>query len=78
VERLKAKLDANTAALTKLEPYFGPNFAAARIILDGARADNVGLSWASGAVCGPQGCSCGNTGCLHQICWRIYAFQGAS
>jgi hypothetical protein len=77
VERLREMLDRNTQALTAAEPYFGPNFAAARIILDGARADNVGLHWASGAVAGPQGCTCGNTGCLHTVCWRIYSYAPA-
>jgi hypothetical protein len=74
MERLKALLDANAAALTEQEPYFAANFAAARIILDGARAHNVGLTWASGAVCGAHGCSCGNKGCLHVTAWRIYDY----
>jgi hypothetical protein len=73
VERLKAKLDASCAQLCANEPYFTPNFQAARIILDGARAGNTGLRWASGAICGPLGCTCGDKGCLHQVCWRIYS-----
>jgi hypothetical protein len=75
MDRLKTMLDRHVAALAEREPFFAPNFAAARVILDGAKVDNVGLRWASGAVCGPSGCSCGNRGCLHAVAWRL--FRGA-
>lgn len=72
MDRLHTLLDAHLAALTAAEPYFAPNFAAARRLLDGAKAGNHGLTWATGAVCGAQGCSCGDRGCLHQTAWRLF------
>lgn len=74
MERLKALLDKNCASLCAAERYFTASFIAARQLLDGAHADNVGLQFPSGAVCGPHGCSCGDKGCLHAIAWKIYTY----
>ena len=71
MDRLKTTLDRNLAVLCEREPYFAPNFAAARVLLDSARAGNGGLTFGK-VVCGPQGCSCGNRACLHMTGWRIY------
>jgi hypothetical protein len=71
MDKLHTMLDRHLATLTEREPYFAPNFQAARVLLDGAIAGNGGLIWPH-AVCGPLGCSCGNRACLHRICWRIY------
>lgn len=68
----KAQLDHNMARLSTAEPYFAPNFAAARPLLDSAKASGEGLRFPSGATCGPEGCSCGNRGCLHTTAWRVY------
>lgn len=72
MKKLAALLDRNLAALSQAEPYFAPCFLAARALLDNAKAGNAGLSWSSGAVCGPRGCSCGNRGCLHATAWRVF------
>lgn len=69
-----AQLDCNVAQLAQAEPYFAPNFKAARVLLDGARESKEGLIFPSGAVCGPRGCSCGNRGCLHQTAWRVFSY----
>lgn len=68
------QLDANAARLCAREPYFAPNFEAARALLQAATIDADGLYWSGGALCGPQGCSCGNRGCLHQTAWRIFCY----
>lgn len=72
MERMKELLDAHLAALIAREPYFAPNFTAARRLLDGAKIGNNGLTWHSGAVCGPTGCSCSDRGCLHRLSWRVF------
>lgn len=72
MDRLKTMLDANVASLCEKERYFAPAFQAARNLLDSATAHNGGLAFPSGAVAGPQGCSCGNRACLHQVAWRIF------
>lgn len=72
MERMKDLLDAHLAALISAEPYFAPNFTAARRLLDGAKACNGGLRWSTGAVCGPQGCSCSDRGCLHRLSWLVF------
>jgi hypothetical protein len=70
--KIKGLLDAHLAQLAQAEPYFAPNFQAARVLLDSALDKDGGLRWASGATCGPRGCSCGNKACLHATAWRLY------
>ncbi len=70
--KIKGLLDRHLAQLSQAEPFFAPTFERARMLLDGAAIGNGGLRWASGAVCGPQGCTCGNRACLHAVGWRIY------
>ena len=72
MDKLTRLLDRNLAQLTEREPYFAPNFAAARVLLDSAHAGNGGLHFPGGAVCGPRGCTCSNRACLHPTCWRVY------
>ena len=67
------QFDRNLARLSAAEPYFAPNFTAARPLLDSAKSSGDGLTFPSGAVCGAHGCTCGDTGCLHRVAWRIYA-----
>jgi hypothetical protein len=71
MDKLKTLLDHNLTALCEAEPYFAPNFAAARVLLDAAKAGNGGLTFGA-TTCGPHGCSCGNRACLHQTAWRVY------
>lgn len=74
MEQLKQLLDANVARLSERERYFAASFQAARNLLDAATIGNGGLSFPSGAVAGPHGCSCGNRACLHQVGWRIFTY----
>ncbi len=68
----RTQLDANLARLSALEPYFAPNFAAARPMLDSAKEDGGALRFPSGATCDSTGCSCGNRGCLHVTAFRVW------
>lgn len=69
---LSTMLNRNARALSKKEPTFAPQFDAARRLLNSAMIGNGGLVWASGAVCGPEGCTCGNPACLHRPAYRIF------
>lgn len=66
------RIDRNLATLTAKEPFFAETYEAARALLHHCYTGNGGLHF-SGAVCGPQGCSCGQPACLHRIAFRLYA-----
>lgn len=65
-------IDRNLAALCERERWFAETFLAARRMLEYAIVGNGGIVFASGATCGPEGCSCGNPACLHRVGWRLY------
>jgi hypothetical protein len=64
--------DRNLALLCERERYFAPSFQAARTLMDAVTVGAGGLTFPSGAVAGPLGCTCGNRACLHQVAWRIF------
>ena len=69
---LDKRLDQACAALAAKEPWFAPNFLAARAILHTATCGAGIVKFPHGVRCGPEGCSCGNRACLHQLGWKMY------
>lgn len=70
---LDKRLDAACRALEAREPWFAPNFEAARALLHTARCGAGIVKFPNGIVCGPDGCNCANRACLHPLCFRMYA-----
>lgn len=70
---LDKRLDAACRALEAREPWFAPNFEAARALLNSATFGAGVVKFPHGIVCGPDGCNCGNRACLHAGAWRMYA-----
>lgn len=70
---LNERLDAACRALEAREPWFTPNFEAARALLHSATFGAGVVKYPNGVRCGPEGCSCNNPACLHRLGWKMYA-----
>lgn len=71
------RIAQNAAQFSLHEPYFAPNFEAARRLLTYAvfGVDEVGeatVKYPNGAVASATGCTCGNPGCLHMTGRMLY------
>lgn len=73
-----ARIDRSVAEHAKKEPYFAPNYAAARRVLNTAIVcvelnGSVTLRFPGGIVTDARGCNCGlRCECLHVTARKLY------